>query len=265
MSDHFSIGSITIYYYSLCLLAAVWVGYGLAVRLGKSYHLSAPIISDIVALLLVSGVIGGRIGFLLQNIPYFRQQPSEILRLTSGGLSIHGAIVLGAIALFWYAKMHQLSVRKLADLVALPLLAGQIIGRLGNYFNQELFGYPTALPWAVTIEPAYRPAGYFSAQTFHPTFAYEMILHGFGLLLLWSLRSQLKKPGQLALAYLIVFSVSRFITELFRISDRLLWQLSLAQIISFITATIASALLYRSLRRKNHEIIKSTKIRSTTT
>lgn len=245
MSDGFFLGPIKIYYYSLCLLAAVWIGYAIAIRLGKEQKIATTAISDITALLLVSGVIGGRIGFVLQNLGYFSAQPAELFRLTSGGLSIHGAIIAGLLALYWFCKKHRLSVATLADLFALPLLAGQIIGRLGNYFNQELFGYPTHVPWAITIDPAHRPAGYFDEATFHPTFAYEMILNTLGLVILWQFRKTFKKPGDLALAYLIVSSVNRFIVEIFRISDRLFWQLSLAQIISLAIIITANLFLYR--------------------
>lgn len=247
MADGFFLGPIKIYYYSLCLLAAVWVGYGLALRQAKNHKLTANTVSDSIVLALISGVIGGRLVFVLQNLTYFSEQPGEILRITSGGLSIHGAILGGAFALWLFCRKYKLSFVKLTDALSLPLLAGQIIGRLGNYFNQELFGYPTNLPWAISIDPINRPAGYFSETLFHPVFAYEMILNAIGLAILWRLQPHFKKPGQLATAYLIVFAISRFIAEIFRISDRLFWNLSLAQVVS-----LALLLFLGLLKIKHH-------------
>lgn len=230
--DHLSIGPLRIYYYSLCLLAAVWIGYVVAVRKGKVYNFSNNFVTDLVAEMLIAGVLGGRIGFVVQNIPYFSQNPSEILRLTSGGLSIHGAIVAGLLTLWWTNRRRKVALVKLTDTLALPLLAGQTIGRLGNYFNQELYGYPTEVPWKIIIDPAHRLPGYFASSYFHPTFLYEIILNLIGFALLWFW--QPKKPGQLTLGFLAVFAINRFIVEIWRISDRPLWSLSSAQIISLI-------------------------------
>lgn len=256
--DGFWLGPIKIYFYSLCLLAAVWVGYALAVRRGQRYKLSSVLISDAIVAVVVAGVLGGRLGFVIQNTTYFTENPGDILRLTSGGLSIHGALLGGLLVLWLFARHRKLAFWQLTDLFAIPLLAGQIIGRLGNYFNQELFGYPTQLPWGITINPSNRPAGYFSETTFHPIFAYEMLLHLVGLIVLWRIPNQ--KPGQVTLVYLIIFSASRFITEIWRISDRLAIGLSLAQAISLVIM-VGSIALWLHLRQKgdSNESIKTRK------
>lgn len=243
MSDGFFIGPVKIYYYSLCILVAVWMGLWLATRRATHTNIATQSLLDIMATLLVAGVVGGRLGFVVQNVSYFAQQPLEILRLTSGGLSIHGALVAGILTLIIIAKKQKRSLLSLTDLFSLPLLLGQIIGRLGNYFNQELFGYPTALPWGIFIDPGHRPAGFFTNTHFHPVFLYEMILHAVGFLILWRLPN--KKPGYLTLGYALVFSITRYITEIFRISDRIIAGLSLAQIISLIVFIAAILLAFR--------------------
>lgn len=226
----FSLGPFYIYYYSLSLLGAVWVAYYFVQKKAREQVILPNKILDIFVFLLGAGIVGGRAGYVLQNIAYFRSSPLEIFALASGGLSIHGALAAGLLALFYVSKRYRIDILKLTDLFAIPLLAGQIIGRVGNYFNQELFGYPTDLPWKMFIEPARRPAGYFMDSFFHPTFAYEMILNLIGLIVL--LKAKPKKTGQLTLVYLAIFSISRFITEILRISDRVFLNLSAAQLIS---------------------------------
>lgn len=228
--DGFWLGSIRIYYYSLCLLAAVWAAYWLAIKRLTPKPLSREKVTDLILILLMTGILGGRFGYVIQNIDYYSQQPMEIWQLSSGGLSIHGAIAAGLIALWVYAKRKGLQFFDLTDRLAIPVLAGQLLGRFGNFFNQELFGYPTQLPWKIFIDPAHRPPGYFTDSFFHPTFLYEIILNGIGLFVI--ARLSLKKPGQLTGAYFIIFGTSRFVTEIFRISDRLIGPLSVAQLIS---------------------------------
>jgi prolipoprotein diacylglyceryl transferase len=122
-----------------------------------------------------------------------------------------------------------------------PLLIGQIIGRLGNFTNQELFGYPTDLTWKIFIDPENRPGQFSQASYFHPVFAYEMIANAIGLLLLVWLK--FKKPGQLTGAYLLVWATSRFMIEIWRISDRIVYDLSLAQLMSLLILPLAIYLL----------------------
>ncbi len=243
--DHFMLGPLQIYFYSLCLLAAIWLGYWLLFRQSRPSSPSAARLTDLVFFLLIGGIIGARAGYVLQNYRYFAGFPEQIIRLSSGGLSIHGALVAGALILAWFARKNQLKLLTLTDLIALPTLAGQIIGRLGNYFNQELFGYPTDLPWKMPIDLAHRPFQFRFMEYFHPTFAYEMIFELLGLGLLAILPT--KKPGQKTALYLIVIGVSRFLTEIWRISDRLVGPLSLAQIISLLI-TLAGIILWLRLK-----------------
>ena len=230
MSDGFSLGPIYIFYYSLCLAAAVWAAYFLAQLRAKESGLSTTQITDLTFIIFIAGIVGARLGFVMQNITHFADHVGEIISLSTGGLSIHGGILGGLIALYWYAKKNLHSLVTLTDLFALPLLLGQIVGRLGNYFDQELFGYPTNLPWKMFIDSRNRPSEYIFSPYFHPTFAYEMILNLIGMLILLKLPNQ--KPGQITAGYVIIFSITRFITEIFRISDRLIAGLSLAQLIS---------------------------------
>jgi phosphatidylglycerol:prolipoprotein diacylglycerol transferase len=223
-------------------MVAIWVAYALALRSRRALNFNPDQLTDIVALILGAGIVGGRLGFVIQNFSYFNTHPVDTIRLTTGGLSIHGALLIISLALFYYAKQKKLSFLKLTDHLVIPLLAGQIIGRLGNYFNQELFGYPTELPWKLAIDPLHRPTGYFSNFYFHPTFLYEMLLNAIALLFVSRLKQ--KREGSLSLIYLLLFAVNRFIVEIFRISDRYLFNLSLAQWISLVII-IGCGVIYR--------------------
>lgn len=232
--ESIALGPVRLYFYSLCLLAAVWVGYLVLLRQGKKEKIAEVFLTDATIIALVAGVLGARAGYVVQNLPYFLEEPARIFILNSGGLSLHGAILGGTLGLLALAKRKNINLLKLTDLFAVPLLAGQIIGRLGNFFNQELYGYPTAVPWKIFIEPARRVAGYETSSYFHPTFLYEIVLHGIGLFIISRLK--LQKTGQLTGAYLLVIAIVRFITEIVRISERIIGPLSLAQIVSVFLA-----------------------------
>ncbi|MEZ4515473.1 MAG: prolipoprotein diacylglyceryl transferase [Chloroflexota bacterium] len=137
-------------------------------------------------LILILGVIGARLYHVLTPSPsmqavgiytaldYFRN-PNQLLNIRNGGLGIFGAILGGLLGLLIYARRNHLSMLGWSDLAVVGLALGHAIGRWGNFFNQELYGRPTSVPWAITIDPVYRLPGYGSFSTFHPAFLYESI------------------------------------------------------------------------------------------
>jgi prolipoprotein diacylglyceryl transferase len=144
----------------------------------------------------------------------------EPFAVWEGGLGIWGGIAAGVLVGAWVVKRSGESVYAFMDAAAPGLLLAQAIGRWGNYFNQELFGKPTDLPWAVEIAIENRPAAYALFETFHPTFLYESLwsLLGVGVLLLVDRRFSLKPPGLFAL-YVMWYCVGRFGMELLRIDE----------------------------------------------
>ncbi len=136
----------------------------------------------------------------------------------AGGLGVWGGIALGCLAGAWIIHRSGQSVRLFMDAVAPGLLLAQGIGRWGNWFNQELFGKPTKLPWGLEIDPAHRPAGYFDHSTFHPTFLYEFVydLVGVGILLAIDKYFRIRRPALFAL-YVSYYCFGRFFEELLRI------------------------------------------------
>ena len=167
-----------------------------------------------------AGLIGGRIYFLIttpSQVPDHWWGPFAIWQ---GGLGIWGGIAAGAAVGIWYVRRHlsREDTLRFADIVAPGLLVAQSIGRIGNYFNQELFGKPSTLPWALKISPAHRPAHYMQYATFQPTFLYEIIwnLSLAGFLIWLGNRRRIRAPGIFAL-YVAGYSAFRLFEENLRI------------------------------------------------
>jgi prolipoprotein diacylglyceryl transferase len=167
-----------------------------------------------------AGLIGGRIYFIITTPS---QVPSEwwgAFAIWKGGLGIWGGVAAGAAVGLWVAnrRLSRPDLRRFMDVVAPGILVAQAIGRIGNYFNQELFGKPSTLPWALEISPAHRPAGFAHYATFQPTFLYEIIwnlcLAGF---LIWLAQTRrVRPPGCFAL-YVAGYSGFRIFEETLRI------------------------------------------------
>lgn len=165
-----------------------------------------------------AGLIGGRIYFDLTSSNLVPPHWWGPLAIWDGGLGIWGGIAGGAAAGIWVLRRRGVDVPAFLDAVAPALLVAQAIGRIGNYFNQELFGGPTTLPWGLEISPAHRPPGYEQYATFHPTFLYELIWNLLlaGVLVWLARRRLVRAPGLFAL-YVTGYSFARIGEELLRV------------------------------------------------
>jgi len=177
---------------------------------------------DLVIRAAMWGVVGGIVGARLYHLATsWSEVPEEWwgpFAVWKGGLGVWGGIAAGVLVGAFVVRRAGESVYGMMDAAAPGILLAQGIGRIGNYFNQELFGKPTDLPWALEIDPANRPTGYFRDPTFHPTFLYELLWDVAGvLLLLWlSRRFRIKPPGIFCL-YVAYYTFGRFFEELLRI------------------------------------------------
>jgi len=224
------IGPLTVHYYALCIIvgvaAAIWLG-------NKRYRVSANnsetsigVVADVAIYAVPAGIIGGRIYHVITSpAPYFGENgnPIDALKIYEGGLGIWGAISLGALAA-WFAYRKRTiglelpSFRLFLDALAPGILIAQAIGRIGNWFNGELFGRPFSAPWALEIPLTKRPIGYLKYETFHPTFLYEAIwCLLIATLLIW-LTPKLK-AGQSFAIYVLLYCVGRFAIESLRIDE----------------------------------------------
>lgn len=213
-----SLGPLTIHMYGVMLLlgiaACIWLTGTRWVRRGGDW--------DLVFRTAVWGVAGGVVGArIYHDITSWNEVPDQwwgVFAVWKGGLGIWGGIALGVAVGAVVVRRSGASVLGMMDAVAPGLLLAQAIGRWGNWWNQELFGKPTTLPWALRIDPAHRPAGYLRYATFHPTFLYESIwdLIGVGVLLLIGRRFRIRPAGLFAL-YVSCYTLFRSYEEILRI------------------------------------------------
>ncbi|ASY13411.1 prolipoprotein diacylglyceryl transferase [Candidatus Nanopelagicus hibericus] len=256
-----SIGPLTIHFYALCIITgiavAIWLGRWRYANLGGN----PDEVSEVAIWAVPFGIIGGRIYHVISSPQqYFGENgnPVDALRIWQGGLGIWGAISLGAIGAYVYFKTHTttLSFAKLLDSLAPGVIIAQAIGRIGNYFNQEVFGKPTTLPWALEIEAKNRPVGYEEFATFHPTFLYELLwclLIAFLLIKLPGfLNSISRNPGDIFALYIAGYTAGRFWIEALRIDEaNYILGLRLNIWVSIIVFASAVIYLYRSKRGVN--------------
>ena len=217
-----TIFGVNIYYYGVIMALAIAVGTLVSDWAGtKFFGLKKETIIDLAPYLIIFGIIGARLYYCALNYDFYLRFPTEIIAIRHGGISIHGAILGGLIGLWFFAKRHKVNPVKLCDVSAIGLSLAQAIGRWGNFFNSEAFGGPTNLPWKLYIAPQYRPIPYQEYQYFHPAFLYESILDIviFIILLILVKTGRIKKEGNLALIYLILYSIVRIIVEMFRLDS----------------------------------------------
>ena len=183
---------------------------------------------------LIPAVIGARLYHVLTPSPSmaaigiespldYLRQPFQLINLRNGGLGIYGGIAGGLLGLWLYCRRARIRFLNWSDLAAPGLALGQAIGRWGNFLNQELYGRPTTLPWAVTIDEVHRLPGYERNPTFHPAFLYESLwsLGAFLLLLTLARRHAPRlKTGDLTALYLVAYGVGRTLLELVRLDSR---------------------------------------------
>ena len=219
---------------------------------------------------LIFGLIGARLYHVLTPSPSmaargiesaldYLRSPYQLINIRSGGLGIYGGIAGGALGLFLYSRRARIPGLGWADLAVVGLALGQAIGRWGNFFNQELYGRPTNLPWAIKIDPQYRLADYAQFERFHPAFLYESLWSFLSFLLLYYLTRYYDKemlPGEMTALYLILYAIGRSLLELARLDSRTVTVagldtgLAVATLVSIILALLAAlAVAIRRARR----------------
>lgn len=214
------IGPVPLHVYGLLLAVGVvvasWMTERRWVRWGRDRHDW----QDVVVWIVIGGVVGARLYHVATDSEKFRNDWLRVFEIWKGGLSIWGVVAGGLIAVVVVCRVKHLPTFLLTDAIVPGLLAAQAIGRWGNWFNQELFGEPTKLPWGLEIDPAHRPAGFGGFATFHPTFLYES-LYCLALLavLLWVERRWRLRTGQLSALYLASYCFGRFWLENLRIDE----------------------------------------------
>ena len=260
------IGPFTVHYYALCIISgvavAIWLGNKRYREFANNSEQSIGIVADVAIYAVPAGIVGGRLYHVVTSpAQYFGENgnPLDVLKIYEGGLGIWGAISLGALGA-WLgfrkrAKNLELpNFRLFLDALAPGILIAQAIGRVGNWFNGELFGRPFSGPWALDIPLSKRPIGYLKYESFHPTFLYEAIWCLLVAALLIWLTPKLK-PGQGFANYVTLYCVGRFAIESVRIDEaNKILGLRVNLWTALIVGLLASAVALRFARQKTTEI-----------
>lgn len=258
MPQIFSLGPVSFHYYGITMALAVFAGWLVARKRANVYGINLKGADDFIFWLVIGGFVGARVYHVFSSPGYYLTYPADIFKVWNGGLSIYGALFGGVFTILFLSKTYlsgllyegKLKVTNLFNWLAPSLVLGQIIGRLGNLFNYEAFGYPTNLPWKMFVPVEFRPMQFLGSGFFHPWFLYEQIgLFGifFVLLLLEKKRNQ-----NLFLYYLLLYNILRFILEFLRTDSTFLGNFRLNSISSLTLALLAFAgILYIN---KHHEV-----------
>jgi prolipoprotein diacylglyceryl transferase len=215
------IGPLPIRAYALCIIAGIIVAMIIATRRWRARGGTADSMELMVVVGVPFGIVGARLYHVITDYQlYFGpgRHPLNALKIWEGGLGVWGAIAFGVLGGYLVARRRRIAFPAVLDAIAPAILVAQAIGRLGNWFNQELFGRPTTLPWALQIAPQYRPEGYEQFATFHPTFLYEMLWDlAAAALLVWLDRRFRLGHGKVFALYVLLYTGGRFWIEALRI------------------------------------------------
>lgn len=243
----FTIGPLVIRWYGILIATAVLIGTMLAIREVERQGWNPDTFLNIILVCVPAAILGARLYYVVFEWDYYRYNPQEILATWQGGMAIHGGLLGAFLAGYFMTRKYKLNFLQALDIAAPSIILGQAIGRWGNFFNQEAYGYeadPQRIPWAMYIDGAYR----------HPTFLYESLWNvGVFIFLLWFRRKQGLKYGDVFLLYAMLYSLGRFFVEGLRTDSLMLTEtLRIAQVVSAATILAAGAFLYYRHKTKLH-------------
>jgi len=222
----FQLGWLKVHWYGVFVVLGIVAGLLVALKLAQRQGIKTDEVYNLGFYLIIFSLIGARLYAVFLDLGFYLQNPFEIIAVWRGGLAIHGAIIGGIVTLLIYCWRNRQSFWQLADIIAPAIALGQAFGRWGNYFNQEIFGKPTDLPWGIPIDFINRPMEYLGSQYFQPTFFYESLLDlfNFAVLLILSVRLanknyelRIKNQGIIFLIYLVNYSLIRIGMEFLRL------------------------------------------------
>ncbi|NQT50248.1 prolipoprotein diacylglyceryl transferase [Candidatus Kuenenbacteria bacterium] len=248
------LGTLQIHWYGFLMVVGGLLGFWIILKLADHYKIDKKFFHELLIYWVIGAVVGARIYYVLYAFEFYKDNWLDVFKIWQGGLAIHGIMLGGFVATLIYCKIKKQNFWKFADVIALGLIAAQVIGRVGNYFNQEIFGKPVS--WGIPIDVINRPAEYLSFEFFHPTFLYEslgsLVIFGILLLLTW-FRFKRKKAiaGNIFLLYLILYSVQRFLLEFLRLDySPLVFGVRWAQILSGGLILVCLVFLIKKQRSK---------------
>ena len=259
------IGPLTLNFYGLIIMVGVIAAAVLSYFEAKRQNLNTDVVLDSLTWIIIGGVIGARLWHIFtppasmveQGITtqYYLTHPLAAIAIWRGGLGIPGAVAGGALAFYLYSRKRDLNFGQWADVFAPGLALGQAIGRWGNFVNQEVYGRPTDLPWAIRIDPQHRLPEFMEYETYHPLFLYESLFNLLNMgFLLWVSRKygNKLKHGDVFLTYLITYPIFRFFMEFLRLDSSYVGGINANQTLMIVIAVLSSgAILWRHRKQDN--------------
>ena len=245
------LGPIRIYFYALFMLAAI--------AAAILVNIASGVALDIAAWAVPIGILGGRLYHVATHPSDYFYEGADLFRVLyvwEGGLAIFGSITFGALGAWIGARRAGVSFGAFADALAPGLLLGQVIGRIGNYFNQELFGAPTILPWGLQIDannPAF-PEGLPSSTLFHPLFLYEMLWNLVGIAVVLGVERIARRRAGVAIGtYFLWYGIGRAWFESFRLdpTELELFGVKINIVTALVAAIVGAWIIATSLNRKD--------------
>jgi phosphatidylglycerol:prolipoprotein diacylglycerol transferase len=250
------LGPIAIHWYGIAYAVGLAVAYAVISREARWRGLDLAVLGNGMIVVAVAALVGGRLYHVIDQWSQYQNDLLKIVLPPYSGLGVYGGIIAGTIAALLFARWQRQPFLRWADAVAPGLFAMQAIGRLGNFFNQEVYGAPTDLPWGVAIQCQYRTQGYECppgsdplatlGQHFQPLFLYESLSGLLGALaLIWLARRYRDRlaPGDLLLVFFVWYGTVRFVLESFKTANWLFFGIPTAQIISVLVIVPALVLL----------------------
>jgi prolipoprotein diacylglyceryl transferase len=239
----FEIFGIGIRWYGILISIGLVLGVLIAMRESIREGFDENMVLDFVIFAVPIAVICARTYYVLFNLSYYDGDIMKMINIRQGGLAIHGAVIGGAITAIVYTRYKKIKFWKLADICAPGLILGQAIGRWGNFINQEAYGRPTALPWAI----------YINGIGVHPTFLYESLWNLMIFIFLMVIRKKKKFDGQMFALYMMLYSFGRFFIEGLRTDSLMIGDFRVAQLLSLVLI-VAGTGIYYFKSKKHHQI-----------
>ena len=252
----FSIFGLDIYWYGIIVMCAMIVALCYVFLRAKRFNINADALTSIITWAIVGGVVGARLYYIIfnhKNIHTF----FEAINIRNGGIAIYGGLIGGSLALTVAARAKNVKLLPLLDLMAGGAMIAQAIGRWGNFFNMEAFGYNTSLPWGMTSLPIKRMLGALQATgvsvnpdlPVHPCFLYESVWCLLGFIFITTYSKRKKFDGELFAIYVLWYSFGRFFIEGLRTDSLMLGSFRISQVISLLLFMCAGVMLWYKNRK----------------
>ena len=252
----FHLGPIPVAWYGICYAVGLTLAYIVITREARRRGLNARLVDNGIIIVAAAALVGGRLYHVIDQWALYKDDPLKIILPPYAGLGVYGGIITGTIAAWYITRRWHQSFAKWTDVIAPGLFVMQAVGRLGNFFNQELYGPPTNLPWGIAIDCAHRvgdhgithPCELYPEATtgFQPLFLYESLSGIIGAVtLLWIARrfGSRMRPGDLFLIFLIWYAVVRFALETLRVNNWTFFGIPTAMVVSAVVIVVSFVLL----------------------